>query len=106
MRTTPDASHPARNSDQLDRDLEREPALQRRPPAQRDQAEAIRLRSLKVGDPHGYPPKIHALVYGQISIGSDFTERDWLELALAALDQGGVSAQTQDAIAALIGGRP
>lgn len=50
-----------------------------------------------------YPnAKVAALLDGQISIDSSWTEADFRELGMAALDQGGVSAKDQDAIEKLI----
>ena len=46
--------------------------------------------------------KIDALVSGQISIGGDMTQADWRDLAMAALDQGGMSAADQDKVQALL----
>ena len=39
---------------------------------------------------HGYGPRTDALVYEQ-SVTADYTRADWIRLALAALDQAGVS---------------
>ncbi len=46
---------------------------------------------------NSYPnPKVDALLTGTISLSpGTFTERDFLDLALAALDQAGVSASLQ-----------
>lgn len=51
-----------------------------------------------------YPnPKVEALLNGQISIASGtFTPNDFLDLALAALDQGGLPASAQAALAHVI----
>lgn len=47
--------------------------------------------------------KVDALINGHISIEpSQWTEDDFLALAIAALDQGGVSARGQVRVAALI----
>lgn len=46
-------------------------------------------------------PKISDLVYRSPET-AEFTSRDWLELALAALDQAGSSAHDQDALRASV----
>lgn len=42
-------------------------------------------------------PRVHAAVY-QGATFEDFTEQDWLDLAIAALDQAGLSARDQRGI--------
>lgn len=52
--------------------------------------------------PASYPnAKVAALIDGHISI-SNFTERDYLDLAMAALDQGGMSAADQARVVAML----
>lgn len=52
----------------------------------------------------GYPnPKVDALLAGSISLSpGTFTERDFVDLALAALDQAGVSASLQRRVNELV----
>ncbi|MGE0206113.1 MAG: hypothetical protein AB7E70_19615 [Hyphomicrobiaceae bacterium] len=52
----------------------------------------------------GYPnPKVDALLAGSISLSpGTFTERDFLDLALAALDQAGVSVSLQRRVNELV----
>jgi len=50
-----------------------------------------------------YPnAKVDAIIYGQISIGGDMTPADWRDLAMAALDQSGMSVADQRKVAALL----
>lgn len=51
-----------------------------------------------------YPnPKVDALITGTISLSpGTFTERDFVELALAALDQAGVSVSLQRRVNELV----
>lgn len=49
-----------------------------------------------------YTVKVDALLAGHTSIDSSWAAADFLDLALAALDQGGVSAEMQERIAGLV----
>lgn len=49
-----------------------------------------------------YGPKIDMIVDGMIAIkAGDMTEKDWRDLAMAALDQGGMSVADQATVRAL-----
>lgn len=48
-----------------------------------------------------YPEKVSQVLHNRKPV-EDFTERDFLDLAMAALDQGGVSAAMQDSIRRMI----
>ena len=48
-------------------------------------------------------PKVDALIAGHISLApGTFTQRDFIDLAIAALDQGGVSVRTQRRVNELV----
>jgi len=50
-----------------------------------------------------YPnPKVSALLYGRATIDATWTHEDYLALAIAALDQGGVSVRVQTRVAELV----
>jgi hypothetical protein len=72
------------------------------PAALADRADALR-RERPARNSNSYGNwRVDALLAGQTSIDSTWTETDFLELAMAALDQGGVSAMTQATIAKLV----
>ena len=48
-----------------------------------------------------YSPKIDQVVYRGVAI-RDFSQGDWLKLAMAAIDQAGISVKTQEEVADLL----